>query len=98
MFWKKTPPRRERDRALDALHERLALMSARLDTLEKAYKEIDLEWSSWYEKFSTLYRRLAKREQRARPADETDGEPAEKPINPLAAQILQGSPLLRRGD
>lgn len=98
MFWKKTAPRHRNDRDLDSLHERLALMSARLDTLEKAYKEIDLEWSSWYEKFSTLYRRLAKREQRAKGTEPDGTEPDNRPINPLAAQILSGNPILKRGD
>lgn len=85
-----------------ALAKRLDELTRRFDRLEERWNRIDVEWSEWYDKYRRLYARLAKREQLDRQRD-TDGNadhPNNTPpeVNPLAARLLGGSPLLRRGD
>lgn len=86
------------DPRVDDLLRQVSALSSRLDSIEKKYDEIDVEWSSWFDKFRMLYQRLAKRESRAR---KDEPEPENGPArglteNPLALKILQSSPLLGR--
>lgn len=81
---------------------KLAELERRLTYLEDKYKAVDVEWSEWFEKYRRLYARLAKRESDAKkrdgeplPESDTPGYP---PVSPLAARLMQGTPLLKRKD
>jgi hypothetical protein len=93
-----------RDKALDgadpALLERLTKLEARLD---RDLKGLEIEWTSWYDKFRQLYNRLAKRKSRGQNEDEeaqetveaTNGaEPPPDPYQP--PEVASTSHLARR--
>jgi hypothetical protein len=68
----------------------LAALELRVAELEEERAELELEWSSWHEKFSTLYARLAKRDKRDAAAN-GDGAQVEAPA-PMsigASRLLQ---------
>lgn len=44
----------------------VAVLAARVEEIEERLQKVDWEWGEWYEKFSTLHDRIAKRVQRAR--------------------------------
>ncbi|MCI0372641.1 MAG: hypothetical protein L0214_15015 [candidate division NC10 bacterium] len=72
----------------------------RLDSLERRFKAVDLEWSATYDNFRRLMAKLAKRARALENPPEETAEDAPGPtngrrvgINPLAARLLRGSPL-----
>jgi len=72
-------------------------LQERVDKLETAFKSLDLEWSSTYDKFRSILARIAKREERLRVASEEDSpagsqeagsaEPASS-LDPISQRIL----------
>ncbi len=71
-------------------------LQARVDKLETAFKSLDLEWSSTYDKFRSILARIAKREERLRDASEVDSSagsqegalPAPSSLDPISRKIL----------
>ena len=49
----------------------------RVRALEARMEEVDVEWLDWYNKFKSLYARLAKAEIRSRAAGNGEPEPSE---------------------
>ena len=72
----------------------------RVDKLETAFKSLDLEWSSTYDKFRSILARIAKREERLRVANEVDSSAGSQgdsetntgtlspSLDPISARIL----------
>jgi hypothetical protein len=54
----------------------------RLEALEERWKEIETEWTDWYEKFRLLHLRLAKRQQAIERAEATTAS-----VEPDKAQL-----------
>lgn len=80
-------------------HRRLLALERRVNELEAKYSGIDVEWSEWYDKYRRLYARLAKRVSDDRKRDgDTPEAPTPPVLNPLAARLLDSSPLLRRSN
>ena len=74
-------------------------LQARVDKLETAFKSLDLEWSSTYDKFRSILARIAKREERARAYDDAEPSagfqeatpgngPVASSLDPISAKIL----------
>ena len=69
----------------------IAELSARVDKLELTAKQLDMEWSSCYDKFRSILARIAKRSERhegqfaaeSQGADDT-GIPSAPAIGPLS--------------
>ena len=49
----------------------------RVRALEARVEEVDVEWLDWYNKFKSLYARLAKAEIRSRAGSDGEPEPGE---------------------
>jgi chromosome segregation ATPase len=69
----------------------------RVDKLETAFKSLDLEWSSTYDKFRSILARIAKREERLRDANEVnspagfqeaEANPPASSLDPISQRIL----------
>lgn len=68
-------------------------MERRLDALEKANQQRELEWSDWFDKFRRLYARLAKRMQDAAIADgEAPQSPQDAPESTIPRPAGYGAP------
>jgi len=65
----------------------IVALTQRVETLERRFKEVDAEWSMWYDKFRRLLATISKRAQRAEDAAEPTNEP-EPEVNPLARRLL----------
>jgi len=85
--------------------DQLADIERRLEALERRWKEVDVEWSGWFDKYRRLYARIAKREQREAETPEDDPQgtffprPGGRPplqMNPIAQRML-GNGILPRG-
>ncbi len=72
----------------------------RVEVLERRLKSIEADWDEWYDKFRRLYMRLSKRvEREEKEPDSASTSPAEarsglgnRPLRPLAARLLAGTP------
>jgi hypothetical protein len=73
---------------------RLKDVEERLETVERDFKRLRLEWEDSYDKLRTLMQRIAKRAQAVEKAQETANEsdiPSESPslpLDPVSARIL----------
>jgi len=77
---------------------RLSELERSIESLERRWKKVDVEWSEWFDKYRRLYARISKRQQR----DEKTSEDAPQGTifpraggngstdNPLAQRILKG--------
>lgn len=65
--------------------ERIVALERQVLELEKRVKEIDVEWSMWFDKFRRLLATISKRAQRAEEAPERHDQPEE---NPLARRLM----------
>jgi len=69
------------------LVQRLDEQAALIAGLQKAVRDLEVEWEDYFEKFRNLYARINKRRQR----EATEAEEASAPvqgINPLAQRLL----------
>ena len=66
-------------------------LEARLEKVERGFKDIDREWTDTYEKLRNLHRRMAKRDSDALRSSQTDDPqsalPLGTPRNPLAFRL-----------
>lgn len=98
MWWNGRKQRHEQDPEIRVFKAEIAALTSRLDSVEKQMRGLDVEWSDTYDKMRKLMLRLSKRDQRDRAEQLEMAEGQPPPTNPLALRILQGSPMLRRGD
>jgi len=73
----------------------------RVRALETRMEEVDVEWLDWYNKFKSLYARLAKAEVRRRAAGDGEPEPSEDdgerpPVSRRRMNQLELAQLVRR--
>lgn len=62
-----------------------------ISILEKRVDEMGFEWDKWYGKFRSLYANMS-RKAKQKDDDGDEYSPADEPINPAAAALLQRGP------
>jgi len=86
------PPGRD----LADIAKRLDEFARRADKLEATVKQVDTEWSEWFDKFRRLYARIAKRQERDEESEAADKTPRQDdPGRAIDIQPVSGGPVPR---